>query len=134
MKIPQAGTVMLAIGIAIGSAGTIALHQPEIARAQQANQMPMKMDAKSAGDREMNAAMDRMSKKMASLKMTGVQDRDFMLMMTPHHQSAVDMAEIELRRGTHPELKSMARDIIRSQDQEIAQMRTWLRAWYGNKM
>lgn len=134
MKKPFAGTVMLAVGMAVGSVVTIALHQPETARAEQAMNMPMQMDAKSAGDREMNAAMDGMSKKMASMKMSGIQDRDFMMMMTPHHQSAVDMAKIELRLGTHPELKAMARDIIKSQDQEIGQMRTWLKAWYGSKM
>ena len=122
---------MLAAGIVLGSAGTLALHQPEAARAESGMNMPMQMAAKSVGDREMNAAMDGMSKKMASLKLTGNQDRDFMMMMTPHHQSAVDMAKIELRRGTHPELKAMARDIIESQDREIAQMRTWLKRWYG---
>lgn len=124
---------MLAVGMSIGSVVTIALHQPEAARAEQVMTLPMQMDGKSAGDREMNAAMDGMSKKMATIKMTGVQDRDFMLMMTPHHQSAVDMAKIELRLGTHPELKAMARDIIKSQDQEIGQMRTWLKEWYGGK-
>jgi len=133
MKAPHLGTVMLAVGMAIGSAATIALHQPEVARAQRAMHMQMPMDEKSAGDREMNAAMDLMSKTMARSKMTGIQDRDFMVMMTPHHQAAVDMAIIELRRGTRPELKAMARDIIKSQNEEIAQMRTWLKAWYGNK-
>lgn len=125
---------MLAVGMTVGSAATIALHQPESVRAAEKMNMPMQMNAKSAGDRQMNAAMDGMSKKMASMKMTGIQDRDFMVMMTPHHQSAVDMAKIELRLGTHAELKSMARDIIKSQEQEIGQMQTWLKAWYGTKM
>ena len=129
-------TFTLAVGIALGSVGTLALHQPEAARAESAMNMPMGMGtaAKSVGDREMNAAMDGMSKKMASMKLTGIQDRDFMLMMTPHHQSAVDMAKIELRRGTHPELKAMAQDIIKSQDQEIGQMRIWLKSWYRTSM
>ena len=132
MMRPHLGTIMLAVGLAFGSAGTIALQQPEAARADAAMQMQMK--ASSVGDREMNAAMDRMSKSMSSAKLTGNQDHDFMVMMTPHHQSAVDMAKIELRRGTHPELKAMARDIIASQNREIAQMRLWLKAWYGSKM
>ncbi len=93
--------------------------------------MSMKSQSKSAGDTEMNAAMDRMSAQMSSLKLTGVQDRDFMSMMIPHHMSAVDMAKIELRRGTRPELKTLARDIIKSQDQEIGRMQGGLKAWYA---
>lgn len=125
---------MLVVGIVLGSAGTLALHQPEAARAESAMKMPTQIGAKSAGDREMNAAMDGMSAEMASIKLTGIQDRDFMMMMTPHHKSAVDMAKIELRRGTHHELKAMAQDIIKSQDREIGQMRTWLKSWYGTAM
>lgn len=134
MKKSLFAPMMLAVGIAVGSVGTLVAHQPDVARAADMTNMSMKMDAKSAGDREMNAAMDGMSKKMASEKLTGIQDRDFMVMMTPHHQSAVDMAKVELRLGTHPELKAMARDIIASQNKEIGQMRTWLKAWYGNTM
>ncbi len=91
------------------------------------------MDAKSGGDTEMNSVMGRMMQKMSAMKLTGVQDRDFMMMMIPHHQSAVDMARIELRRGTNPKLKSLAQDIIKSQDQEIRQMQGWLRTWYAKQ-
>lgn len=48
----------------------------------------------------------------------------------PHHRSAVEMAKTELTRGKHPELKSLARAIIKSQDAEITQMHHWLQAWY----
>jgi uncharacterized protein (DUF305 family) len=74
-----------------------------------------------------------MMKTMDATKLTGNQDRDFMLMMIPHHQSAVEMAKIELRLGTRPELKALSHDIIKSQDQEIGQMRGWLKAWYAKK-
>ena len=37
------------------------------------------------------------------------------------------------RRGTHPELKALANDIIKSQDGEIAHMRVWLIEWYGSE-
>lgn len=123
---------MLAIGLVVGSGATVALRQPAAAIAGQSMAgMSMKSQSKSAGDTEMNAAMDRMSAQMSSLKLTGVQDRDFMSMMIPHHMSAVDMAKIELRRGTRPELKTLARDIIKSQDQEIGRMQGWLKAWYA---
>ncbi len=124
------GALMLAVGLLVGSVTTMALH-PSVGSAQ--GMGSMSMGAKSAGDTQMNAAMNKMSDSMATEKLTGIQDRDFMIMMIPHHQSAVDMAKIELRRGTHPALKALARDIIRSQDREIGQMHAWLKAWYGQK-
>jgi len=123
------GTMMFAVGLVAGSATTMVLH-PTVVSAQHA-MWNMKMDSKSAGDSEMNAAMSKMSATMASMKVTGTQDRDFMMMMVPHHQAAVEMAKIELRRGTHPELKSLAHDIITSQDKEIGEMHRWLKSWYG---
>lgn len=114
----------------MGSGATVSLRAPSPAFAQQATSGSMEMPSKTAGDAEMNAAMKRMMQTMDASKTTGVQDRDFMLMMIPHHQSAVDMAKIELRRGTRPELKALARDIIKSQNEEIGQMRGWLKAWY----
>jgi len=126
------GSMMLALGLSLGGGTTMLLRPAVVASAQQ-SMGNMKMEAKSAGDTEMNAAMSRMMQKMSAMKLTGVQDRDFMMMMIPHHQSAVDMAKIELRRGTNPKLKSLARDIIKSQDQEIRQMQGWLRTWYAKQ-
>lgn len=51
----------------------------------------------------------------------------FMAGMIPHHQMAIEMAELELQRGNHPQLKRMATNIITSQRQEINQMTCWLR-------
>lgn len=128
------GSLMLALGLVLGSGTTVALHSPTIAAAAEAMSMgksAMNMTSKSPADRDLNAAMDRMSDSMKTTKLTGVVDRDFMLMMIPHHRSAVDMAKIELRRGTHPELKALARDIVASQTGEIGQMNAWLEKWYG---
>jgi uncharacterized protein (DUF305 family) len=55
----------------------------------------------------------------------------FMAGMIPHHATAVAMARLELARGTHAQLKTMARQIIASQNAEIGQMTRWLHAWYG---
>lgn len=123
--------MMLALGLVLGSGATVVFHRPVVASAASMTGMSMGASSKSAGDKEMNAAMERMSDRMSSMRLTGVQDRDFMLMMIPHHRSAVDMANVELRRGTHPELKALAHDIITSQDREIAQMHGWLAKWYG---
>src|SRR5262245_31356709 len=55
----------------------------------------------------------------------------FMTAMISHHAAAVAMARLELARGTHPQLMTMARQIIASQTAEIDQMTGWLRSWYG---
>jgi uncharacterized protein (DUF305 family) len=71
---------------------------------------------------EMNAAMDRMMGAM-QIQSTGDVDRDFVAMMTPHHEGAISMAVAELRYGTNPQLKRIAQEIIVDQQQEIAAMR-----------
>jgi len=71
----------------------------------------------------MDAAMARMHDAMRAVKPTGNPDRDFAAMMIPHHQGAIDMAEIELRFGTDERLRRLAQGIIVEQRQEIAVMR-----------
>jgi uncharacterized protein (DUF305 family) len=68
---------------------------------------------------------------MAGQMMMGNIDRHFIVMMIPHHQGAVEMANLALKRAQHPEIKQLAGAIIRDQNREITQMRTWYRAWYG---
>ncbi len=74
----------------------------------------------------MMESMDKMSKAMSSAPMTGDTDHDFVVMMLPHHQGAVDMANYELAHGKDPALKKLAREIIAAQDKEIAFMKSWL--------
>jgi len=57
---------------------------------------------------------------------TGDIDRDFMRMMIPHHQGAIDMALLQLKYGHDEKLKRLAQSIIVEQGQEIAYMRTLL--------
>jgi hypothetical protein len=71
---------------------------------------------------ENDAAMDKMMKDMA-VKASGDVDRDFVAMMTPHHQGAIDMAEALLRYGHNKKLRRLAQEIIVTQQQEIAAMR-----------
>ncbi len=71
---------------------------------------------------ENDAAMKTMMVGMA-IEPTGDVDRDFVAMMVPHHQGAIDMAQAELRHGHNEQLRRMAQEIIVSQTQEIAAMR-----------
>lgn len=53
---------------------------------------------------------------------SGNVDPDFVHMMVPHHQGAIDMAVLELRYGHNPILKRLAQEIIVDQQQEITAM------------
>jgi hypothetical protein len=68
------------------------------------------------------AAMDKMMADM-NVKPTGDADRDFVAMMIPHHQGAIDMARSLLRYGHNEQLRRLAQEIIVTQQQEIATMR-----------
>ncbi len=50
-------------------------------------------------------------------------DRAFVAEMIPHHESAVEMAEIARQRGESEFVKQLAGDIVRTQTQEIATLR-----------
>lgn len=58
-------------------------------------------------------------------------DKAFIAMMVPHHQMALDMANIELERGTDAQTRAFAKKVIADQSKEIAQMKAWYRDWYG---
>jgi uncharacterized protein (DUF305 family) len=69
-----------------------------------------------------NAAMSRMMAAM-QIKPSDDVDRDFVAMMVPHHQGAIDMAEAELSYGHNQQLRGLAQEIIVTQQEEIAEMR-----------
>jgi hypothetical protein len=71
---------------------------------------------------ENEAAMNKMMADMA-VKLTGDVDRDFVAMMVPHHQGAIDMAQAALRYGHNEQLRRLAQEIVVTQQQEIAAMR-----------
>ena len=59
-------------------------------------------------------------------------DQAFIDSMTPHHESALMMAQLAITQAKYPEVRSLARGIIRDQQKEIAQMKAWRKAWYGS--
>lgn len=58
-------------------------------------------------------------------------DAMFIEQMIPHHDDAIEMAELALTRAEHPEIRRLAADIKRTQTAENAQMRSWYREWFG---
>ena len=57
------------------------------------------------------------------IRPSGDIDSDFVAMMTPHHQGAIEMAQAELRYGRNEKLRRLSQEIIVTQQQEIAAMR-----------
>jgi uncharacterized protein (DUF305 family) len=62
--------------------------------------------------------------------MAGIMAKDpdvaFICGMIPHHQSAIDMAQVVLKSGENPEARTFAEQVIRDQGREIAEMKDWL--------
>lgn len=78
------------------------------------------------GKGELEKSMSNMETKMKSIQMSGDIDKDFAMMMISHHQSAIDMAKMELKNGMSDQLKQMAQKTIDDQTKEIKDFQTWL--------
>jgi uncharacterized protein (DUF305 family) len=74
----------------------------------------------------MGTSMTKMDKRMGAAPMTGDLDHDFVTMMLPHHQWAIDMAKAELVYGKDPVMRRPGKDIIVDQESEIDAMNLWL--------
>lgn len=71
---------------------------------------------------EMKKLMDGMMTKMHQQKTTGNNDIDYANMMLQHHQGAVDMANLQISKGTNITLKEFSRKVIADQQKEITFM------------
>ena len=101
----------------------VAAPSPAFAHDMHSAHPPAALSAEeSAFLKENEAAMTKMMNDMAA-KPSGDVDRDFVAMMIPHHQGAIDMAVIQLRYGKNEQLRRIAQEIIVDQMQEIAAMR-----------
>jgi uncharacterized protein (DUF305 family) len=71
--------------------------------------------------------MQVMHAAMASVRPSGDNDADFVRLMLPHHQAAIDMAKTQLAYGQDAQMRRLAQEIITDQQSEIELMQLWLR-------
>ena len=64
-------------------------------------------------------------------QMMGNIDQHFIEQMIPHHEGAITMAELALQKAQHPEMKELAQNIIKAQQGEITDMKSWYKNWFG---
>jgi len=71
--------------------------------------------------------MAKMHAAMALVEPSGNSDVDFVKLMLPHHQAAIDMARTQLKYGNDPQMRRLAQEVIIDQQSEIELMHLWLR-------
>ena len=81
---------------------------------------------------ELVASMYKMHMAMGAIKQSGNSDVDFVRLMLPHHQAAIDMAKAQLLCGKDPQMRRLAQEIITDQQLEIELMQRWLKQQHTN--
>ncbi len=98
---------------------------PTIASSNNTHMMP---DGSMMQNMDDSMSMDEMTEELKG-KAGDDFDKAFIEMMIPHHQGAIDMAELALKSAGHQEIKDMANDIINAQNSEINMMKNWQKGW-----
>jgi len=94
-----------------------------IASLAQGPNLPGQADYWSA----LTASSQKMHSAMGSVRQSGDSDADFVKLMLPHHQAAIDMAKAQLLYGKDPQIRRLAQEIITDQQSEIDLMQLWLK-------
>src|SRR5215831_12790428 len=71
---------------------------------------------------ELISSMEKMHRAMASVEPSGESAVDFVRLMLPHHQAAIDMAKTQLMYGRDPQMRRLAQEILTDQQSEIELM------------
>ncbi len=134
---------LVTIGIAVATVGTFALAQMMTGGSGTPMNMPgmnhgnMTTQGNAGGMMNhqmmgggMMGGMSGMSQMMGGMNAGNI-DRNFLTMMIPHHQSAIDMSQLILKTTKDPQVKTWATNIIRDQQREITQMQGLLKQYGG---
>ncbi len=120
----QLKTVLIsgALGIFMATGFQAVAHQTSAGHKMDDQKGMMGMDAGATALRQV--MMESVKKMMAESKPMALHtDKAFALLMAEHHQSAVKMADIELKEGKNPRLRAMARQMKSAQLKEIKELR-----------
>lgn len=101
------------------------MSMPVEMRSMMDEMMRSRQTARSPADRAYADAMDKMHRAMA-LDYTGNADADFARLMIPHHQGAIDMAQVALQFAKDAEIRRIAQKTIDDQKKDIEQLQSWL--------
>ena len=83
--------------------------------------------AHGGGDAFHKEVMAQMNNMKMDMDHSGSFDKQFVQMMIPHHQGAIDMSKAYIKSGAHEDkLKMMANKIIADQQKEIGELNAWL--------
>ena len=104
----------LFVGLALTASIAALAHEPADKPAM--GKMPMHNEASMQMKQIMMPGGDM------KMKMTGDVDKDFAMMMSMHHQQAIEMVDVLVKSGRNPELKAMAVKMKAAQQEEIKQM------------
>lgn len=85
----------------------------------------------SAADTDLMNAMQKMNRSMKDIKLTGNQDHDFIVLMIPHHEAAIQMSQVELKYGKDPRVKEVAEGVMKGQMKDVKHMKAWYKTWFG---
>jgi uncharacterized protein (DUF305 family) len=89
-------------------------------------------NAQDPGWSELIRSMENMHAAMGSVTRSGDSDVDFVRLMLPHHQAAIDMARAQLVYGKDPQMRRLAQEIVTDQQSEIELMQLWLKQHESN--
>ena len=142
-KILSSGITSILIGGTAVIVATTNVVFPNVVKAEQSQpeiQQPKGEPLKPIGQSQMMPQGEMMMPQghmmmMQAMMMAGEKtDRHFIEMMIPHHEGAVKMADLALKRSKRPEIKQLAQSIKSDQTREIAQMTSWYKQWYGTSV
>jgi uncharacterized protein (DUF305 family) len=86
----------------------------------------------SEADRGYMKAMQALQQALMKTEMSGNASADFVRMMIPHHQSAIDIIDVLMaQKDVDPKIRELAEDMRAAQAREIAGMQSWLDAHHG---
>jgi uncharacterized protein (DUF305 family) len=132
----QAAVEMARVALNNAEHGEIKLLSRNIISSQQAEIKELTAIRKEYGTSEMS--MEMSAGEMEAMGMTDPDelvnkdpfDKAFIDAMIPHHESAIEMAQVALEESDNPEIRTLAENIVEAQTREITQMEGWRKQWY----